>query len=225
MIKLTKNQSTLLRLFYTNPNRSFYIQEIGRILGKKPGVFQRTLYDLEKQGVLKSEYQAHARFFKAAESYPLYSELNSIVRKTIGAVGGVKIVVEMAGDVEFAFLYGSFAKGTENELSDIDLMIIGAPDEAILVREFDALEKGIQREINYRILSAEEFKARISDRDPFLLDVLRGRIIVLKGNEVELRQMAPGSPDQETGSGFAANPKSIEKGGKRPPHRIGRPPD
>jgi len=82
MIKLSKNSSRLLKLFYAHPDDSFYIQQIGRILHKKPGVFQRMLYNLEKQGVLKSEYKANARFFRANKSYPIYHELKSIVSKT-----------------------------------------------------------------------------------------------------------------------------------------------
>ena len=51
---LSKNQLLLLQLFYTNPEKSFYMQEIGKILGKKPGVFQRTLNSLAQEGLLKS---------------------------------------------------------------------------------------------------------------------------------------------------------------------------
>ena len=43
---LTKNKANLLKLFLTNPEKSFYMQEIGRILSKKPGVFQRTLNNM-----------------------------------------------------------------------------------------------------------------------------------------------------------------------------------
>lgn len=38
MKPLTKNRAELLKLFFTNPDRDFYMQEIGRILGKKPGI-------------------------------------------------------------------------------------------------------------------------------------------------------------------------------------------
>ncbi|MDD2752966.1 MAG: TolC family protein, partial [Candidatus Omnitrophica bacterium] len=82
MIDLSKNTVKLLKLFYAHPDDAFYIQQIGRILKKKPGVFQRMLYKLEKQGVLKSEYQANARFFRANKEYPIYKELKSILSKT-----------------------------------------------------------------------------------------------------------------------------------------------
>jgi len=82
MIDLSKNTVKLLKLFYSHPDDSFYIQQIGRLLKKKPGVFQRMLYKLEKQGVLKSEYQANARFFRTNKEYPIYKELKSILSKS-----------------------------------------------------------------------------------------------------------------------------------------------
>lgn len=83
-MRFSKNTLKLLKVFYSHPEEQFYIQELGRILKKKPGVFQRNLYDLEKQGVLRSYYKANARFFGANKNYSLYKELRSIVYKVAG---------------------------------------------------------------------------------------------------------------------------------------------
>jgi len=80
---LGKNKTKLLKLFYSHPESQFYMQEIGRRLGKKPGVFQRALNSLYKEGLLLSEYKANARFFRINKKYPLYNELKSIVSKSI----------------------------------------------------------------------------------------------------------------------------------------------
>lgn len=79
---LTKNKARLLKLFYSHPEEQFYIQQIGRILHKKPGIFQRTLINLHREGILLSEYKANARFFRINKSYPVFSELKSIVFKS-----------------------------------------------------------------------------------------------------------------------------------------------
>src|SRR3989338_1485270 len=81
---LSKNQSLLLRLFYTNPKKSFYMQEIGRLIGKKPGVFQRMLNTLLEKGLLKSEYRANARYFQANTEHSLYPEFRKIIAKSAG---------------------------------------------------------------------------------------------------------------------------------------------
>jgi predicted transcriptional regulator len=79
---IAKNKLKLLRLFYSHPEQEYYIQEIGRVLGNKPGAYQRALNDLEKEGILSSYYRANARFFKTNKHYPMYAELKSIVYKT-----------------------------------------------------------------------------------------------------------------------------------------------
>lgn len=80
-MNLSKGTLKLLRFFYSHPEEEFYIQQLGRILKKKPGVFQRALYKLEKEGVLKSDYKANARFFRANKNYSFYNEFRSIAFK------------------------------------------------------------------------------------------------------------------------------------------------
>jgi len=193
MINLSKNEAQLLRLFYTNPDQAFYMQEIGRILGKKPGLFQRTLYDMENKGILRSEYKANARYFRANRDYPLYQEYKSIVLKTVGIIGSLKEVFDKAGPIDFSFIYGSFAKSRENYLSDIDLVVIGSPDENTIIREFEKLEEYLKREINYKLYSLKEFLTGVSHKDPFLLGILKDQRIMLIGGEDELRETAEGS--------------------------------
>lgn len=211
MIKLSRNKALLLRLFYTNPDQNYYIQEIGRILDKKPGVFQRTLYDMERKGILISEYKANARYFRANKDYPLYRELKSIIFKTIGIMGSIKEVLENAGPIAFSFLYGSFANGKENYLSDIDLIIIGSPDENNIVRDFEKLEGNLMREINYKLFTFEEFLESVRQKDAFLSGILKDQKTMLIGEENELRKIVEGSSYKEAKSGSRTDKKSIEK--------------
>ena len=46
----------------------------------------------------------------------------------------------------------------------------------------------VKREINYSVMSEEEFKFRKSRRDPFILDVLKESRIMLIGDEEELAE-------------------------------------
>lgn len=189
MRELTKNRAALLRLFLTNPDQSFYMQEIGRILGKKPGIFQRTLNNMEKEGILVSEYKANARYFKANKEYPLYKEFKSIVFKTVGVIGSIEDVLKKIGNINFVFIYGSYAKAKENYLSDIDLVIIGNTDEDKLIKEFDKLEEQLKREINYKLYTLSDFKKEFKQKEPFLLEILRDKKIMIIGGEGELRKI------------------------------------
>ena len=188
MKPLTKNRAELLKLFLTNPGRSLYMQEIGRILNKKPGAFQRTLNNLVSEGILESEYRANARYFKANKNYPLYNELKSIIFKTVGIKGTLKETLEKIGGIKFAFIYGSFAKAKANYMSDIDIAIVGNPNENVLIGKLDRMEERLQREINYNLYNLKEFKKAFAEKEPFILEILRDKKDMLLGNENELRK-------------------------------------
>jgi predicted nucleotidyltransferase len=192
MIPLTKTRAALLNLLLTNPERSFYMQEIGRILGKKPGTFQRAINNMVSEGVLISEYKANARFFQANKKYPIYKELKSIVFKTVGVQGRIRDALEEIGNVKFAFIYGSYAKARETYVSDIDLVVIGNANEDTLIKVLDSLEDKFQREINYKLYTFKEFKKEIKEKEPFLLEIMRDKKIMLIGNENELRKISKG---------------------------------
>jgi PAS domain S-box-containing protein len=63
------NKEQIIQLFTSNPESSFHMRGIGRILKKEPGVFQRAINALVEEGILESEYRANARFFRLAEKY------------------------------------------------------------------------------------------------------------------------------------------------------------
>lgn len=183
-----KNKSALLKIFFTNPEQKFYIQEIGRILSKKPGEFQRELNNLEKEGILISEYSGNLRYFSVNKEYPLYDELKNIVFKTIGIIGSLKEIILKIGKVKFCFIYGSYAKSQENLLSDIDIFFIGDIDENLLVNYIEKTEKSLKRDINYKLLKFTDFKKEIISNNAFVLNILKDKKIMIAGSEDELRR-------------------------------------
>jgi predicted nucleotidyltransferase len=189
MKEFTINRAALLRLFLTNPDQAFYMQEIGRLIGKKPGNFQRMINKMVEEGILISERKANVRYFRVNKDYPLYKELKSIVFKTVGVIGSLKEALDKIGIIDFAFVYGSYAKGRENYLSDIDLVIIGKIDEDNLIVELDRLEDILQREVNYKLYTSRDFKRLVKRKDPFLLEILSDKKIMIIGKENELRKI------------------------------------
>jgi len=182
-LKLTKNQTLVLQIFFNDPEKSYYLRELAKILGKQPGVFQKDINALAEKGILLSERVANSRFFKLNKSYPLYAEVKSIFFKTTGAQARLKKALETIKNIETAFIFGSFAKGDEDSISDIDLMIIGNPDENLLIPGISRIEKEINREVNYHIFSASDWSKKMEKEDNFLKNVSEGPKIFLIGIE------------------------------------------
>jgi predicted nucleotidyltransferase len=188
-LKFTKNQILILEKFFNDSEKSYYLHEMGRLIGKKPGVFQRDINKLVENGILDSNYQANSRFFKLNKQYPLYAEIKSIFFKTIGIEKKLKDALKEIKNIEIAFIFGSFARNNEDSISDVDLMIIGNPDENLLVVKISKIESLIDREINYHIFSLNDWREKIKENNSFLKNICSRPKIFLIGNQNELSKI------------------------------------
>jgi len=105
-----------------------------------------------------------------------------MVTKTIGIAGMFKEALVPIKGIETAFIYGSYAKGTEDGESDIDLCIVGSPDDLKLMKAVKLLEDKLKREINYVLFSAKEFTDKAGEKGGFLNLMLKSKLIPLKGD-------------------------------------------
>jgi DNA-binding transcriptional ArsR family regulator len=180
---LTKNQLKILALLVSQPEREYYLSEIGEILGKKPGVFQRGINSLEEQGIIVSRRRSNLRLFKINQDYPLFQELKKIIEKTVGVEGLLRELVNGLEEIEIAFIYGSYAKSIMRVDSDIDLAIVGKSSaEAKLLKEIRTIEKNLDRDINYRLYTKKEFLEKRESHDAFLEEILSDKCVLLKGD-------------------------------------------
>lgn len=179
MLNFTKNQASILEIFFNHPDDAFYLRELARILGKEPGVFQRDINKLTEENILSSYYQAKSRFFKLNKKYPLYSELKSIFFKTVGIEGTLKKELKEIQGIKEAYIYGSFAQGREKSSSDVDVLIIGSVNEDRLIDMISSLESKLAREVNYTLMTEKEFQKKMKDKNSFLENILSKKKIKL----------------------------------------------
>ena len=182
--EITKSRARqkLLNYFFANPEANLYVREAASLLKEDAGNLCKELAGLEKIGVFTSKVRGRQKYFSLNRQYPLYKELESVVFKTIGVKGRLKELVDAVEGVRAALIYGSFAQGRQNALSDIDLLIIGKLDEDNLMEKIDNLEKLLHREINYNIYSEKEFKEKLKRKDIFVMNILKRPKVFLKGN-------------------------------------------
>jgi predicted nucleotidyltransferase len=113
-----------------------------------------------------------------------------MVDKTVGVTGKLKVLLTNRQDVHSAFIFGSYAAGRENSLSDIDLMVLGD----VRLRSLMALLKNIKqecgREINPHIMSVEEFSKRAQAKEHFISSVMQSAKAFVKGGENDLVELA-----------------------------------
>ncbi|MBU1867973.1 nucleotidyltransferase domain-containing protein [Patescibacteria group bacterium] len=179
----SKVRKALFKLYFTNPESEFYLRELERMLSIPVSMIRKELVRLEREGVFSFHKRGNLAYYHINKDYPLFSELKSIVFKTIGVQGLLNEALRKIKGVEFAFIYGSYAKGNEKANSDIDLCVIGTVDEDILVRRINGLEKSFKREINYTLYTKKEFIEKRREKDSFILDLISNPKIMLIGGE------------------------------------------
>lgn len=182
----SKARQAIFRLYFTNPEKSFYLRELERKLGIPVSMLRKELIALEKEGIFSSSRQGNLLYYSLNKEYPLYNEIKAIIFKTIGIQGTLSRALLPLKDIEVALIYGSYAKSSSNAKSDVDLFIIGNPNEDILVEKINNLEKNLKREINYNIYSRADFEKKKKKKDSFIEDVLKNKKIFLMGGENDL---------------------------------------
>lgn len=183
MLFLSKSQlrRKLLAYSFTHPDESFYVRELAVRMKEDPGNLSRELRRLEAEGLYRSTQKGTLKFYSLNPGHALFKELKEIVSKTEGVEGALRELAGAYPGISLAFLYGSYAKGTEKKASDIDLVLIGKFPQAQLLRQVRALESRLGREINFTSYTAQEFAREREKTGGFLDLILKGKIILLKG--------------------------------------------
>ena len=70
-----------------------------------------------------------------------------------------------------AYIFGSFAKNTMDEASDIDLLVLGSHSPREIAKSLKVIEKHMGRIINVVNISKNELNRRKKDKDPFVMNI------------------------------------------------------
>ena len=189
-ITKSKTREALLKLYFSNINEKHYLRELERILKFPVQNIRRELLKLEKARIFQKEKKGKEVYYFLNKESPIFNELKKIISKTIGIEAQIKKNLERLGNIKIAFVFGSFAKEKEDSFSDIDLMIIGKPNEDKLISRITKIENQIGREIDYHIFSSTDWRNKLKEKNSFLENISSQPKIFLVGNEDELSRIS-----------------------------------
>ena len=186
----SKTRVKLLQLFYSNPNRSFYVREITRKIDEQINSVRRELANLLSIGLITSDTSNNKVYYEVDQKYDFYEPLQQIFGGGIKAKKSGKPVVaknaalpvdetgdlKALGNIEIACLLGQF---TRDETSGIDLLIVGNVNQHALQKYVTELEKQEGKELRYTAFSLEDFRYRLQIKDRFMSNVLRSKKQIL----------------------------------------------
>lgn len=179
----SKSRIKLMMVFMTYPYEMFHVRELVRRTGDEINAVRRELAFLEEKGVLGKEKRANRVYYYLDKTYPFYFDLIRLSGKLTGLGADILKNKAKLGKIKYAMFSGKFIKGMKKEPEDVDFIVVGEvviPELALLVRNEEA-RRGV--EINYTVMTEEEFIFRKSRHDPFLDKILSGSRVMLLGDE------------------------------------------
>lgn len=176
----------ILQLFFLSPRKIFHVRDIVRRIQEEINAVRRELAHLEKAGLLAKEHRANRLFYNLRKDYSLYYDLMELIIKTTGLGRDIIKNRVKLGKMKYVMISGRFARDLTRADNSVDLLVVGKivlPELSQIVRQEETRR---EKEINYTVMTEEEFDFRKKRRDPFVLEILRGSRILIIGDEEEL---------------------------------------
>ena len=188
----SKTRVKLLQLFYSNPNRSFYVREITRKIDEQINSVRRELANLLNVGLITSDTSNHKVYYEVNQKYEFFTPLQEIfgggaakTRRTVSPRAPKAIELPLAdetadlkalGNVEIAALMGQF---TRDESAGIDVLIVGNVNQNALTKYITELEQQEGKDLRYTVFSLDDFTYRLQIKDRFMDNVRRAKKQIL----------------------------------------------
>lgn len=186
----SKTRVKLLHLFLNNPEKSFYVREITRMIDEQINSVRRELANMVSVGIVQQDAIDNKLYYSVNEDYPYIKPLAAIFsdKNTEGAAGGVswKDSLGRMRGLKLAIISGKLVAGSS---SAVDLLLVGDDMSVVTIKNLvKKIEKDRKIEINYAVISYDDFYYRMSVKDRFIMDIVRNKHSVLVDAENIMRK-------------------------------------
>ena len=145
----SRTRIKLLLKFFLNPDNVAYLRGLEAEFNESTNGIRMELNRLEDANMITSRQDGKKKIFQVNREHPLYSDINSMVRKFTGLDYIVEHITKKLGDLKAVYLSGDMVNGVDTEV--IDLVLIGEVDEDYLCNLVEKSKSIINRDIRYLI--------------------------------------------------------------------------
>ena len=179
---LSKTLLALLTELFNAKEAKLHLRELERRTGLKLAGLRRILNELVEKGIVIAEPSGNRIYYSANTVCPIYPELRMLVTKTTGLADHLSKALEHFSDkIKLAYIYGSFADGTADARSDVDLMVVGTVGLRNIAGPLADLSSELRREVNPTTYTVKEYEEQLDIKGSFIQRVHHGSKILLIG--------------------------------------------
>lgn len=176
----SKTRVKLLRTFFLQPEKTYFVRELTRLLDVQINAVRRELELLVDMGLVKETNNTDKgkqasgsslrKYYAIDVHNALYPELHALITKSqmFGETRFAEQLKEKAGDVKLLVLTGMF---TRNADAASDILIVGNVNARAVDKHIAAYEKEHQVPVRYTIMTEAEFYDRRNIMDKFLFSL------------------------------------------------------
>ncbi len=169
----------ILAHFLANPNTDFYIKQLARILSVSPASVSNAVKLFEEEGLLSKEEKGLAHIYRLIAD-------NSVIVPLKKAYGIAFVLsskpkdkfLEIDSNIISLALFGSYAEGSFDEKSDIDLLVVTPARKEILIKAARKLEDELQKEVSISVFKLSEWRAMAKKGDAFYKRIVGNHILL-----------------------------------------------
>ncbi len=184
----SKTRVKLLQLFYSNPNRSFYVREITRKIDEQINSVRRELANLLNVGIIVSDTTNNRLYYEVNQEFEFYKPLKEIFGHSADgakapkkAKSGTQAAADQdrtkaLGNLDVLLLTGQF---TRDERSGVDFLAVGDINQNALQKYVAELEASEGKEVRFVSMPLKEFAYRRQINDRFITNVLESKKQIL----------------------------------------------
>lgn len=190
----SKTLILVLKLLFLSPSKEFHLSDVARKTGVTKPAVSKELSKLVRTGLVTRREQDNISFYKINKDAVIFEEMRRIFLKYEIFSELLKKELEKER-IKYALIYGSFAKGTEQEGSDIDLLVVGGVSESYLLKTIPKIESSTGREINFILWKEKEFEEKAARKTPLIREILETPVIMIVGDEDGFKRAAKEGSD------------------------------
>jgi predicted nucleotidyltransferase len=185
----SRTRAEIFRLLFGVSGGALHTREIQRRARSSLGAVQQELQKLRRLGLVGAHRDGNRVAYTANRSHPLFPEIHRLVLKTGGLADLLRTALTHPM-IEWAFVFGSVARGEEMTESDVDLLVIGDIGLREVANLLSGVAEQIGREINPHVLRRAELLKRKGEKDTFLMRVLAAPKLFVLGDPHDFEAMA-----------------------------------
>lgn len=177
----SKTRTKLLSLFFGNPERSYYVREMTRVIDEQINSVRRELLNLESIGIIKNETYDNKIYYSVNNKHPYARALVMLFSSRTDVAVETAVVKPNAWE--------EYVRPVKNYLTclivtnrlpgqeGVDLLIVGDDRTKKLTHWAEVVEKKEGKPLNYVIMSRDDFQYRLNVKDRFVSEVLEMSIL------------------------------------------------